>query len=118
MWHKARAQPSHGVAGCHITLTSWPCIGAFPKTILSTCPKEVVLNVSNAQWWCKEETWTPDQIAWSAGLTSVPHMPNLHRELLLTPINTTVLPLAESVKKVRFSPTPPPKGLPNSIFVE
>jgi hypothetical protein len=45
MWHKARAQPSQGVAGR-------PCIGAFPKTILSMCPAEAVLKVSNAQAWC------------------------------------------------------------------
>jgi hypothetical protein len=48
MWHKARAQPSQGVAGR-------PCIGAFPKTILSMCPAEAVLKVSNAQRRCKEE---------------------------------------------------------------
>jgi hypothetical protein len=109
MWHKARAQPSQGVAGRHITLASRPCIGVFPKTVLSTCPKEVVLNVSNAQWRCKEKTWPPDQVAWPTGLTSGPHMPNLHPEHRLTPINTIVLPLVESVKKVRFSP-PPPRG--------
>jgi hypothetical protein len=63
MWHKARAQPSHGVAGR-------PCVSAFPKTILSTCPEKAVLKVSNAQRRCKEETWLPD-------LTSGPHAPNL-----------------------------------------
>jgi hypothetical protein len=103
-WHKARAQPSNGVAGR-------PCVGAFPKIILSTCPTEAVLKVSNAQRQCKEETWP-------VSVTSGPHAPNLRPEHCLTPpINTTVLPLAESVKKVRFSP-PPTKGLPNSIFVE
>jgi hypothetical protein len=109
MWHKARAQLSHGVAGCHITLASRPCIGAFPKIVLSTCPKEVVLNVSNAQWRCKKETWPLDQVAYPAGLTSGPHVSNIRLEHRLTPpINTTVLPLAESVKKVRFSA--PPRG--------
>jgi hypothetical protein len=109
MWHKARAQPSQGVTG-------QPCVGAFPKTILSTCLVEVVLKVSKAQRWCKEETWLPGQVAWLAGLTSGPPAPNLRPEHRLTPpIFTTVLPLAEGVKKVRFSS---PKGLPNSIFVE
>jgi hypothetical protein len=102
----------------HITLAGWPCVGAFPKTILSTCPAEVVLKVSNAQRRSKEETWPLDQVARSAVLTSGPHAPNLPPEYRLTsPINTTGFLLAESVKKVRFSP-PPPKGLPNSIFVE
>jgi hypothetical protein len=84
MWHKARA---------------------FPKTILSTCPAEAVLKVSNAQRQCKEETWPPDQVAWSASLTSAPHVPNLRLQHCLTPpINTTVLLPTESVKRVRFSP--------------
>jgi hypothetical protein len=91
MWHIARAQLREGVAGR-------PCVGAFPKTTLSTCPAEAVLKVSNAQRQCKEETW-------SAVLTTKRHTPNLWLEHPLTPpINTTVLSLAESVKKVRFSP--------------
>jgi hypothetical protein len=61
MWHKARAQLSQGVAG-------QPCVGVFPKTVLSTCPEEAVLKVSNAQRRCKEETWP-------AGLTGGPHVP-------------------------------------------
>jgi hypothetical protein len=78
----------------------------------------VVLKVSNAKRWCKEETWLPGQVAWPVGLTSETHAPNLWLEhCLAPPINTTVLPLAESGKKVRFSPLTP-KGLPNSIFVE
>jgi hypothetical protein len=52
---------------CHITLTGRPWVGASPKTILSTCPAEVVLMVSNAQRLCKEETWPPDQVAWPVG---------------------------------------------------
>jgi hypothetical protein len=103
MWHKARAQPSQGVAG-------QPHLGAFPKTVLSTCPREVVLKVSNTQRRCKEETWPPSQVAWPVGLTSGPHAPNLQPEHRLTPpINTMVLPPAEGVKKVRFSP-PPTQG--------
>jgi hypothetical protein len=97
MWHKARAQLSQGVA-------DRPCVGIFPKTVLSMCPEEAVLKVSNAQRRCKEETWPPNQVAWSAGLTSGPHAPNLRPKHHLTPlINTTVLPSAESVKKVRLS---------------
>jgi hypothetical protein len=66
---------------------------------------------------CKEETWPPGQVAWPTGLTSGSPSPNLRSEHHLTPpINTMVLPLTKSVKKVRFSP--PPKGLLNSIFVE
>jgi hypothetical protein len=81
-----------------------PCVGSFPKTILSMCPAEAVLKVSNAQRWCKEETWQPGQIAWPAGQSSGPPAPNLRPEYHLTPINTMVLPPpGESVKKVRFS---------------
>jgi hypothetical protein len=102
----------------HISLAGQPCAHKFSKTFLSTCPEEAVLKVSNAQRRCKEETWPLGQVAWTADLTSEPHTPNLWPEHRLTPsINTTVLPLIESMKKVRFSP-PPPKGLPNSIFVE
>jgi hypothetical protein len=103
----------------HITSVGHSCVGGFLKIVLSTCLAEAVLKVSNAQRRCKEETWSPGQVAWLVGLTSGSHTPNLRPEHRLTPINITVLPLAESVKKVRFSPPPPhPKGLPNSIFVE
>jgi hypothetical protein len=58
---------------------------------------------------CKEETWPPGQVAWPTGLTSGSPSPNLRSEHHLTPpINTMVLPLTKSVKKVRFSP--PPQG--------
>jgi hypothetical protein len=56
MWHKAQAQLSQGVAGRS-------CVGAFSKTVLSTCPGEAVLNVYNAQRWCKEETRPTGQVA-------------------------------------------------------
>jgi hypothetical protein len=89
----------------HITLGGQPCVGTILKTVLSTCPKEAVLKVSNAQRWCKEETWQPGQVAWPASLTSGPHAPNLWPQHRLTPpINTMVLPPAERVKRVRFSP--------------
>jgi hypothetical protein len=88
----------------HITLADRACVDAFTKNVLSTCPKEVVLKLSIAQRRCKEETWPPGQVAWSAGLTCGPHMPNLWPEHYLTPINTVVLPLAESMKRVMFSP--------------
>jgi hypothetical protein len=43
--------------------------------------------------------------SWSAGLTGGPHASNLRPEHCLTPpINTTMLPLTESVMKVKFSP--------------
>jgi hypothetical protein len=75
-----------------------PCVGAFLETILSTCPEEAVLKVSNAQRWCKEVTWP-------AGLTRGPHMPKLRPEHRLNPpINTPMLPLAKSVQGVRFIP--------------
>jgi hypothetical protein len=77
---------------CHMTLADQPCVGAIPKIVLSTCPVEAVLKVSNAQRRCKEET-------------SGSHMPNLQLQHHITPpINTTVLPPTESVKRVRFSP--------------
>jgi hypothetical protein len=60
----------------HITLPCQPWVGTFPKTILSMCPAEAVLKVSNAQRRCKEETWPPGQVAWPAGPTSGPHTPN------------------------------------------
>jgi hypothetical protein len=44
------------------------------------------------------------QVAWSAGLSSGSHAPNLQPQHRLTPpINTTVLLPVESVKRVRFS---------------
>jgi hypothetical protein len=76
--HKARAQPSQGVA-------DWPSVGAFLKTVLSTCPAEAVLKVSNAQRWCKEEAWPPGQVAMPVSLTSGPPTPNLQPEHRLTP---------------------------------
>jgi hypothetical protein len=70
-----------------------PFVGTFPKTVLSACPEEAVLKVSNAQRMCKEETWLPSQVAWPVGLTSGPHVPNLRPEHRLNPpINTMVLP--------------------------
>jgi hypothetical protein len=87
----------------HITLAGQRCVGAFSKTVLSTCPAEAVLKVSNAQMRCKEETLPPGQVAWPADLISGPPASNLQPEHHLTPINTTVLSTIESVKKVRFS---------------
>jgi hypothetical protein len=87
MWHKARTQRSQGVVG-------WPCVGASPKIVFSTCLGEAVLKVSNAQRRCKEKTWPLGQVAWPAGMTSGPHAPNLQSQHRLTPpINTLVLPL-------------------------
>jgi hypothetical protein len=55
------------------------------------------------QW--SDKMWSPDQVSWLVGLTSGHHVPNLWPEHYLNPpINTPVIPLAESVKKVRFSP--------------
>jgi hypothetical protein len=71
---------------------------------LATCPTEAVLEVSNAQRQYTEETWPPGQVAWPAVMTSGPHTSNLRLEHHVTPpINTTVLPPVEGVKKVRFS---------------
>jgi hypothetical protein len=68
---------------------------------------------------CKEETWPPGQVAWSTDLTSAPHMPNLQPEYRLTlPINTTVLPPGSKCVESEVQPPSPPKGLPNSIFIE
>jgi hypothetical protein len=84
----------------HITLAGRPCVGAFMKNVLSMCPADAVLKVSNGHRQCKEETWLAGQVAWPAGLTNGPHTPNLRPQHYLTPpINTTVLPLAKSVKE-------------------
>jgi hypothetical protein len=92
----------------HITLVGRPCVGAFPKTILSRCPEEVVLKVSNSQRQCKEETWPPDK--WASCTQSSARGPPY------SSYKYHGAPPVESVKKVRFSP--PPKGLPYSIIVE
>jgi hypothetical protein len=92
MWHKARVNRNKVWLAGHITLAGLPCVGAFPKTVLSTCPEEAVIKVSNAQRRCNEETWLP---GWPAKWA--PHC-------LTLPINTTILPLSEKVKRVRFSP--------------
>jgi hypothetical protein len=103
--HRAKVWP----AG-HITLACRSCVGAFPKIALSTCPEEAVLKGSNAQRQRKEETWTPDQVAWPAGLTSGPPKPQFWlRHRIKPPINTLLLLFAESVKKVRFSSYSAPK---------
>jgi hypothetical protein len=97
-----------------ITLADRPCVGAFTKNILSMCPVEAMLKVPNAQRRCREETWPSSQVAWLAYLTSGPHMPNLWLEDHLNPsINTPVLPLVESMKRLRFSP---PIVLPSSFL--
>jgi hypothetical protein len=62
MWHKHRLNQDKVWLAGHITLAGRPCVGAFPKTILSTCPAEAVLKGSNAQRWCKEETWSLGQL--------------------------------------------------------
>jgi hypothetical protein len=110
-WHKAWAQPSQGLAGR-------PCVGTFPKTVLSTCPAEAVLKVSNTQRRCKEETWLPSKVAWPVGRPD--KWASRAQSSARTPPYSSYkyhgAPPVESVKKVRFSP--PPKGLTNSIFVE
>jgi hypothetical protein len=113
MWYKARAQSSQGVAGRPHHL-GW----------LAMCwriSKNYFVYVSSrggAQGiQCPKAVQGGNLVARPASLTSGPHAPNLRPEHRLTPpIYTTVLPLIEGVKKVRI--TPPPKGLPNSIFVE
>jgi hypothetical protein len=67
MWHKARAQPSQGVASRPHHLGQPTMCWRIFKTVLSTCPEEVVLKVSNAQRRCKEETMLPGQVTLLAG---------------------------------------------------
>jgi hypothetical protein len=97
MWHKAQAQPSQGMAGWPHQLGRRPRVGTFQKPVFTTCQSESVNGVSNVGTACKEETWPP-------GLLCGPHAANLWPQHCLTPpINTTVLPPVESVKRVRFS---------------
>jgi hypothetical protein len=93
MWHKAQAQPSQGVA-------DQTCVGAFPKTIMSTCPGELVLKPSIDQRQCKKGTWLPGRpIKWA---------PHAQFSATALPYSTYKYhggpPLTESVKGVRFSP--------------
>jgi hypothetical protein len=110
MWHKGRAQLSHGVAGRphHLgQLAMCWCISKNHFVYVSSRG-----GAQGIQWpkAVQGGNLPPGQVACSADLTSGPPMPNLWPEHRLTPINTMVLPPAESVKKVRFSP-PPPRGL-------
>jgi hypothetical protein len=60
----------------------------------------------NPKWErrCSNKTWPPGQPSRLAGLTSGPPEPQLWpRHQLNPPINTPILLLVESVKKVRFS---------------
>jgi hypothetical protein len=93
MWHKAHMSSTKLRCGR-------PCVGALPKTVLSTCPAEAVLKVSNAQRWCKEETWPPGQPdKWAPRAQSLAIAP---------PYSSYKYhgapPPTESVKRVRFSP--------------
>jgi hypothetical protein len=77
MWHKAWAQPSQAVAGRphHLGRPAmcW-CISKNRFVYMFSrggaqgiqCPMAV-----------QGETWPPGQVAWPAGLTCAPHMPNL-----------------------------------------
>jgi hypothetical protein len=49
MWHKAWTQSSQGVTGRPHHLGRLTMCWRISKNLLSTCPEEVVLKVSNAQ---------------------------------------------------------------------
>jgi hypothetical protein len=83
---KHRLNPTKVWPVDQITLVGRPSVGALPKTVLSTCSLEVVLEVSNAQRRSKEESWPPGLVAWKVGLTSGPHVLNLRLEHRLTPL--------------------------------
>jgi hypothetical protein len=76
-WHKAQAQPSYGVASRPHHLGRPAMCWCISRNYFVNVSRRAVLKVSNAQRWCKKETWP-------AGLTSG------HR--LNPPINTLVLP--------------------------
>jgi hypothetical protein len=62
-------------------------------------------KLSEALWAYRMAYKIFGQVSYPAGLTSGPYAPNLRPEHCFTlPINTPVLPLIESVKRVRFSP--------------
>jgi hypothetical protein len=104
-----------GLAG-PTSLASRPGVGAFWNSTLQMCQGRLVHRVSNAQSWCGHETWPPVHPSWLAGLTSGPPEPHFQQKHWLNPpINTHVLLLVSSAKKVRFSF---PLVLPSSFFVE
>jgi hypothetical protein len=104
MWHKARAQPSQGMA-CRPHH-----LGAIPKTVLSTCLAEEALKLSNAERRCREETWPLHQVACSAGLTSGPHTSNLRPQLPYSFCNYLGAP---PDRKCEESEVLPPRVLPS-----
>jgi hypothetical protein len=74
-------------------------------------PSSTCVNLSRQEGYpmwerqCCDKDWPPDQVKWPSSLTSVPPEPKLRpRHRLNPPINILLLLLAESVKKVRFSP--------------
>jgi hypothetical protein len=106
MWHKAWAQSSQAVAGRphHLGRPAmcW-CISKNHFVYMFSrggaqgiqCPMAV-----------QGETWPPGQVAWPAGLTCAPHMPNLQPQHRLTPpINTMVLPSCHTPFRERGNET-------------
>jgi hypothetical protein len=105
MWHKAQAQPSEGVASQQHHLGQPAMCWRISKNHFIhvsrrggaqgiQCPKVVQGGNLAAQSSCM--VGRPNKWA------HTPNLPPQHR--LTPPLNTMVLPLAESVKRVRFSP--------------
>jgi hypothetical protein len=80
-WHKAQAQLTKSGPASPTPLVGRPVPSAFPKTIFTMCQSKSVRGVSNVGKAVEQ----------------------LNLATLTPPIKTLVLPLAESVKKVRFS---------------
>jgi hypothetical protein len=79
-------------------------VGAFSNSTLPMCQGRSVHGVSNAQSRCGHKTWPPDHPSRLGGLTSGPPEPHFRPKHRLNPIiNTPILLLTESAKKVRFS---------------
>jgi hypothetical protein len=91
-----------GPAG-HTPLAGRPGPGVFPKIVLIMCQSQSVRGVSNVRK-AVEQLIVAARPSFMAGWPDkwASRVRPEHR--LTPPINTPVLPLTESVKKVRFNP--------------
>jgi hypothetical protein len=87
------------------SLAGRPGFGIFLKSIFNTCQLKLVRRVSNVGKWYYNKAWPPCQIKWPTNQTSGPPDTKLWPRHRLNPsINTLILFLVESGKKMRFSP--------------
>jgi hypothetical protein len=102
---KGRCDTRPGPSRPKVGPVDQPCPGVFPNTVFTTCQSKSVRGVSNVEKVVERlnvATWPSIIVGWPNKWAS--HAQSSARSPPTPPINTPVLPLVESVKKVRFSP--------------